>query len=377
MGRRPLPVGTWGTITFRAMENGRVRARASYRDLDGVTRPVERYGGTKSEAQRNLLKALQERTGFIASAITRDSKVSALAERWVSELRDSDRAVGTIDAWERIIKTKVIPGIGGLALYEISVPILEVAIATVRESSGVSAAQTYKTVLSGLFGLAVRNGALTVNPVSSTARITGNKKTKSRSLTVEEAKLLITSLGNDDEAVAKGVRDLVIFMLGTGVRIGEALALRSEFLDLTSGTAEIAATVTEKRGTGTIVAERTKTAASHRVIALPPQVVAMLEQRLAIVWPENSTGLIFPNALGRVWPRNKATQALRAALDNAGYPWATSHTFRRTVATWLDDNGVSARLIADQLGHEKPSITTDTYMGRAVVTAHASALLIW
>lgn len=377
MGRRALPVGTWGAITFRKMENGRIRARASYRDLDGVTRPIERYGASKAGAQRELLKALRERTGFIASAITRDSKVSALADKWVKEIENSERAVGTIDSWSRVIESKVKPRIGGLALYEVSVPILEAAISSVREQNGVSAAQTFKTVLSGLFGLAVRNGALAVNPVSSTARITGTKKTKSRSLKTEEAKQLILSLSRNEEAVNNGVRDLVIFMLGTGVRIGEALALRTRFLDLSTGTAEIAATVTEKKGVGTIIVERTKTAASHRVIALPPQVVSMLERRSKMVWPENVEGLIFPNALGKVWPRNKATEALRTSLDDAGIKWATSHTFRRTVATWLDDNGVSARLIADQLGHEKPSITTDTYMGRAVVTAHASELLIW
>ena len=51
-------------------------------------------------------------------------------------------------------------------------------------------------------------------------------------------------------------------------------------------------------------------------------------------------------------------------------PWVTSHTFRKTVASRLDDAGFSIRHIADQLGHSRPSTTLDHYLGRrAVMTA--------
>lgn len=37
--------------------------------------------------------------------------------------------------------------------------------------------------------------------------------------------------------------------------------------------------------------------------------------------------------------------------------------------------GLSARQIADQLGHAKPSLTQDVYMGRNVVSAEAARVL--
>jgi integrase len=46
--------------------------------------------------------------------------------------------------------------------------------------------------------------------------------------------------------------------------------------------------------------------------------------------------------------------------------WITSHSFRKTTATVLDDDGQTARQIADQLGHSKPSMTQDTDIGRTV-----------
>ena len=43
-----------------------------------------------------------------------------------------------------------------------------------------------------------------------------------------------------------------------------------------------------------------------------------------------------------------------------------------------DDNpaaGLSARAIADHLGHAKPSMTQDTWMGRNVASAQATEIL--
>jgi integrase len=40
----------------------------------------------------------------------------------------------------------------------------------------------------------------------------------------------------------------------------------------------------------------------------------------------------------------------------------------------LDEAGLSARLIADQLGHARPSMTQDVYMSRKAVDSRAAAL---
>ena len=48
----------------------------------------------------------------------------------------------------------------------------------------------------------------------------------------------------------------------------------------------------------------------------------------------------------------------------AGFGWVTSHIYRRTVATLMDDAELTARQAADQLGHAKVSMTQDNYFGR-------------
>lgn len=62
-------------------------------------------------------------------------------------------------------------------------------------------------------------------------------------------------------------------------------------------------------------------------------------------------------------------------IDADAFSWLTSHVFRKTTATILDDAGQSARQIADQLGHARPSMTQDVYMGRKAKNPAAATAL--
>ncbi|MEV6231078.1 tyrosine-type recombinase/integrase [Saccharopolyspora shandongensis] len=57
--------------------------------------------------------------------------------------------------------------------------------------------------------------------------------------------------------------------------------------------------------------------------------------------------------------------------------WEGLHTyaFRHLIATELDERGLSARKIADYLGHDDPSMTQDVYMNRGVPSSSVSGAL--
>ncbi|TCC44389.1 hypothetical protein E0H73_45535 [Kribbella pittospori] len=69
-------------------------------------------------------------------------------------------------------------------------------------------------------------------------------------------------------------------------------------------------------------------------------------------------------------PAGRRSEVIEIAAEAAApvaadaMAWITSHAFRKTTATILDDAGHSARQIADQLGHARPSLTQDVYMAR-------------
>ena len=52
-----------------------------------------------------------------------------------------------------------------------------------------------------------------------------------------------------------------------------------------------------------------------------------------------------------------------------------THSFRKSMATLIDDEGLSPRVGADQLGHSKVSMTQDRYMSRGQVHMAVAELL--
>nr|WP_269844857.1 tyrosine-type recombinase/integrase [Salinibacterium hongtaonis] len=66
---------------------------------------------------------------------------------------------------------------------------------------------------------------------------------------------------------------------------------------------------------------------------------------------------------------------MRDRRDTLGYPELSTHSFRKTVATILDNEGLSATEIADYLGHENPSMTQDVYMNTIKGSKRASEVM--
>jgi integrase len=97
---------------------------------------------------------------------------------------------------------------------------------------------------------------------------------------------------------------------------------------------------------------------------------------LLVVRHSSSAGpWVFPSTAGTLRDPDNTRKQLRQTL--AGTEWAAlhPHVFRHLVASRLDAEGLSAREIADYLGHERVSMTQDVYMARRVAGAAASTAL--
>jgi integrase len=86
-------------------------------------------------------------------------------------------------------------------------------------------------------------------------------------------------------------------------------------------------------------------------------------------------GPVFCDSLGGLRDPSNTMADLRDARGTEGFAWVTSHVFRKTAATIMDEAGLTARVIADQLGHSKPSMTQDVYLGRKLVSPAAARAL--
>ena len=154
--------------------------------------------------------------------------------------------------------------------------------------------------------------------------------------------------------------------------VGEALGVCWQDVDLDRHVVHVRRTFVRVPGEG-LLAKPPKTRSGVRVLRLPLWLVELLmERRDRLVLVE--VGPVFPDSLGGFRDRNNVERDFRQVRKGTAYEWVVPHTYRKTVATLLDDTGLGARTIADQLGHSRVSMTQDRYMGRrAVNEAVASA----
>lgn len=103
-------------------------------------------------------------------------------------------------------------------------------------------------------------------------------------------------------------------------------------------------------------------AAVERTLPLPKWALDMLRRRREVaLFPK---GPVFPNSLGGLRDPSNTRRDIRKARGGNEFAWVASHVFRKTAATILDEAGLSARVVADQLEHVRPSMTQDTEEGR-------------
>lgn len=149
----------------------------------------------------------------------------------------------------------------------------------------------------------------------------------------------------------------ILLLCCCGLRRGEAMGARWEDIDFRAGTL----TITCQR----IGAERAplKTASSARVIALPPQLLALLRPRRQLA------GWVCDISQQRVYT------AHRHALAAARCPAVTLHGLRHTMATLAVMRGEPIKLVQGALGHAHYSITADLYADHLPLVSAVSARL--
>jgi hypothetical protein len=135
-------------------------------------------------------------------------------------------------------------------------PVVDRFVSTVKKEVGAPTARTCKIIVSGVMGLAVRYGAVTVNPVREVERVEGLPRKEPRGAHRGRARGLVVQLAGDEDAVRKDLPD-------RGARIGQTLAALWSEVDLEREAVGITSTVIRVKDVG-LVRQRTKSRAGQR-----------------------------------------------------------------------------------------------------------------
>lgn len=160
-------------------------------------------------------------------------------------------------------------------------------------------------------------------------------------------------------------------MLATGIRLGELLALASDSFDPTGPTLASDWHLIRVPGHGLQRRPLRKGNQGGLLLRLPRWSVSMVTRRAAAA---ADGAPLFASANGGWLDPSNVVQRIREAFDECGYAWVTSHVFRKTVATVLDEAELPSGAVADQLGNTR-AVTEKHYIARRVANNHAGDAL--
>lgn len=142
-------------------------------------------------------------------------------------------------------------------------------------------------------------------------------------------------------------KPLLVFLLATGLRVGEALALTFADIDFHDKTVSVNKNVVFIEGKR-IDQDTTKSAAGVRIVPIPEEVMNLLPKRT------DNQDLVFPYAYSGV------RSALRRISNALGFT-VTAHLLRHTYATRLEEAGISPKMKQYLMGHASLDMTQNTY----------------
>lgn len=360
-----------GTVYRRASDGRWVGALDLGRDPTGRRTRHVVYGARRRDV---LAQLAQARARLADDAPVRDARttVAALVGDWtVRTLPASRRRASTRENYATIARTHLVPApFGALTLDRLRPSDVE-ALLTCKREQGLSPStvRTIYTVCRAVLDVAVRDGLVRRNAAAAVRR---------PSLSRVEARFLSPADVGRLLAAARGQRPaypLMVLLLGTGLRRGEALGLHWRDVDTEARVARVRCTLARVGGALTFADPKTTRAA--RVVPLPGPVVGALVQHRAeqaaerraasgwAPWPGHED-LVFTTAHGTpVDPRNAARGFARIA-SSAGLDGVSLHTLRHTAAAALIGSGAHLKVVQELLGHASFAVTADVY-------AHAAA----
>ena len=154
--------------------------------------------------------------------------------------------------------------------------------------------------------------------------------------------------------------DLLLEILAyTGIRIGEAFALRRSSVDVLGSRLVVTESLSDVNGHLTFETPKSR---QQRSVSVPDFLAARLREHLDARVEANRDALLFVGATGQPLRYSSFLRRVwRPALEAAALLDVTPHDLRATHASWVIDEGGIVMDAAARLGHAAGTVTTRHY----------------
>jgi integrase len=376
-----------GSVWPYRTKAGQLRYAIGYVRLmpDGTRKAVTRRTGPHGErwtTERDAKRALREILVAVDKGELVDPSkqlVGAYLDEWLAGLR---LAPSTVASYRKNVRLHIEPYIGTVPLASLTTARIDALYrqlerggrADHKAGEGLSprTVRYIHTILSAALGAAVKHHRLIRNP-AATASPPSAKQARAPEMHAWTAEQLAAFLG---WSAASSQHHAACRLLAyTGMRRGEALALRWRDVNLDAGTVSVrrSAGVIRVKGEGAAIEEGDTKSGKPRVVDLDAATVAVLRAHRkqrgsmalqlarddALVLGDQEGQHLHPERFTRTFVAEVAR--CRKALGASAVPVVRLHDLRHTHATLLLLAGVPVHVVSERLGHASPVITMQVY----------------
>lgn len=353
----------YGTGALTERTDGSWRGRVDLGNgPDGRRRRSSFTGSSRREVQQAIARAIAQRESGFGAQPSERLTTGAFLDQWLGASAPASLRARTLAGYRSIVDRHLAPGVGRIPLAKLNgAHVQELVNRLVAGGSSPQTVRNVHAVLRRALAQAVRWGILARNPASA-VDLPAARGYDVHALSVEDARRVLDAVRGDR------LEPLVTVALATGLRQGEALALRWSDVDLDGGHLTVRHSL--HRSGGHVVLDEPKTRRSRRTVTLPAfATTALRRQRdwfqaqdrllAGSAWQED--GYVFTTRIGTPMHGADVTRRLQRLLATAGLPRMRFHDLRHGAATLLLAQGVHPRVVMETLGHSTIAVTMNVY----------------
>jgi integrase len=335
--------GRWVAVVDLGYENGK-RSRKYV------------YGATQAEVVAKKGELLTQRAKGLPVARGKGVTVADFMAEWLDVM---GKAESTAKTYRGHVRNHITPALGNIKLEKLE-PVTVQRFIDNLPAKGISKATVVRirATLSVAMNRAVDLGLIAYNPVTrAKAPRPPAGKTRHKPMETEDLKLFlkhakahrlsVVSPGPGGRLVSSptgpSLWPLWALLAGTGLRMGEALALRWEDV-----------------GSTAVHVREGKSDTSTRTVPLPDWAAEALEGHQEATGDKR--GLVFRTSTGRPLDKRNVNRWYHALLEAAGIADRRPHDLRHTYATRQVDEGTDLVTVSELLGHASITITAQYYV---------------
>lgn len=388
----------------RSLRNGETqlsdgRYKFQYTDSDGCRRAVYSWKLVETDRPKGIQRqqeSLREKEKRILKDIDDCIKTQSAERITVNDMFDRflqmrmDLRGTTGRCYKDLYNSHVSAAIGGRAVGNVKPSDIQKMYQKAVAEHGInpSTVQKVHSVVYQVFEMAVVDNIIRTNPASNAFKhfsksneITSKKR---EALTVRQQEQFINFVYSSH--IYNRLGNLFTVLLGTGLRIGEALALTWDDVDFDAGLITVCKTMTYKPGEDGKYDYRIsppKIAAGNREVPMLDDVKTALLREKSRPKPEkrftvgdytdfvflNTTGQVYTNAflydsirgIVESYNREEFARANREGCQPEYMPKISAHIFRHTFCTRLCEQGINLKVLQDVMGHRNIRTTMEVY----------------